>query len=627
MTWLFVAALAMLVLGHVLRAMRQASLFPSSGRPRPFDLTVGLSLGYAINAITPFRFGEIARAFYASARANQGFGLVGATIVVERVSDLAVVAAILAVLPRLVGGSAGSLAAPVGVMAAVVVATLAAAKLLRSSAWVRALCWTMASLFNDRLRFILVDMAWSTAQLLAPATLLRPRYLLYSVLMWTAYLLAYVLLGAAIGRDILAVVTILLSHPLSPLLGSRTLGTSLALVTSLAALLILVSGVVADRSGIERSFRRVARFGLARPELDPVVSGASFSRQEDYGEILRAHFAGGAAPMASFGLHGLDGAVVQRLLPGGSDAITAVVEDGDRLAIRKFAVGEAADKLAVQARWLKAHAGELPFASVESESAGQGKFHYDMPYLASARDLYEMVHVAPISVSRALLEEIVGAVARWHHAGAAGLCADADLQAYIERKVIANARAALDFAELQLPERYWVNGRELRLSDWKPLLDSSWVASQMPSRETGPIHGDLTIENIVVCPERSPGWYLIDPNPGNLLDTPLIDWAKLMQSLNLGYEALNRSEPASVRGDRIDVMFGRSRIYADLHQTLCGQLDSILGPERRREVAFHEIVNYLRLIPYKMRRHPPRAMTFFAGASVLLHRYLGGGDD
>ena len=627
MTWLFAAALAMLVLGHVLRAVRQASLFPASARPRPFDLTVGLSLGYAINAIAPFRFGEIARALYASARSNQGFGLVGATIIVERVSDLAVVAAILAVLPHLVGGSSASLAAPVGAMAAAVIVALAAAKLLRQSARARALVWTVASLFNDRLRFILVDMAWSTAQLLAPPTLLRPRYLLFSVLMWAAYLLAYGLLGAAIGRDILAVVTILLSHPLSPLLGSRTLGTSLALVTALAALLILVSGVLADRSGIERSFRRVARFGLARPELEPVVSGASFSRREDYGEILRAHFAGGAAPMASFGLHGLDGAVVQRLLPGGSDAITAVVEDGDRLAIRKFAVGEAAEKLAVQARWLQAHAGELPFASVESQSAGQGKFHYDMPFLASARDLYEMVHVAPISVSQALLGEIVGAVAQWHQAGASGLCADADIQAYIERKVVANARAALEFAQLQLPERYSVNDRELRLSDWKPLLNPSWIASQIPSRETGAIHGDLTIENIVVCPERSPGWYLIDPNPGNLFDTPLIDWAKLMQSLNLGYEALNRGEPASIRGDRIDVMFSRSRIYADLHQALCVELDSILGPERRREVAFHEIVNYLRLIPYKMRRHPARAMTFFAGASVLLHRYLGGGDD
>jgi hypothetical protein len=429
------------------------------------------------------------------------------------------------------------------------------------------------------------------------------------------------------GRDMLAVVTGLLSHPLSPLFGSRTLGSALAFVTSLAALLILVSGVIADRSGIERSLRRVARFGLLRPELGPAISGASFLRWEDYNETLRAHFAGGAAPMANFGLHGLDGAVVQRLLPGGSDAITAVVEDGERLAIRKFAVGEAAAKLADQARWLKAHASELPLAAVESEAAGPGKHHYDMPFLASARDLYEMAHVMPASASGALLEEIVGAVAGWHEAHLAGPCAEDGFRAYVERKVVANARAAVEFARLQLPERYTVNGRELRLGDWDRLLDRSWIAGQMPSRGTSVIHGDLTIENIVVCPELSPGWYLIDPNPGNLFDSPLIDWAKLMQSLNLGYEALSRGEPASVREGRIDVMFSRSRIYADLHQTLCHRLEAMLGPERLREVSFHEIVNYLRLIPYKMRRQPTRAMTFFAGASVLLHRYLGGGDD
>jgi hypothetical protein len=358
-----------------------------------------------------------------------------------------------------------------------------------------------------------------------------------------------------------------------------------------------------------------------------VISAASFMRWQDYDDILRAHFTGAAAPMASFGLHGLDGATVQRLLPGGSDAITAVVEDGERLAIRKFAVGEAGFKLAEQANWLSAHAGELPLAGVEAIRAGEGKFHYDMPFLASARDFYEMAHVMPVAESRALLQDVVGTVARWHQARPAGPCPEADLEAYIQRKVIANARVALDFATLQIPERYCINGRGYSLDEWRCLLDPAWIASQMPSPETTQIHGDLTIENIVVASETPAGWYLIDPNPGNLFDTPLIDWAKLMQSLNLGYEALNRGELATVRGDRVDVMFSRSRICADLHETLCDQLGAMLGPEGLREVSFHEIVNYLRLIPYKMRRNPTRAMAFFAGASVLLHRYLGASDD
>ena len=44
-----------------------------------------------------------------------------------------------------------------------------------------------------------------------------------------------------------------------------------------------------------------------------------------------------------------------------------------------------------------------------------------------------------------------------------------------------------------------------------------------------------------------------------------------------------------------------------------------------REIAFHELVNYLRLTPYKIRHDPHKALTFFACVSILLRRYLKGG--
>ena len=43
-----------------------------------------------------------------------------------------------------------------------------------------------------------------------------------------------------------------------------------------------------------------------------------------------------------------------------------------------------------------------------------------------------------------------------------------------------------------------------------------------------------------------------------------------------------------------------------------------------REVAFHEIVNYLRLLPYRLRYAPGQGLTFFACTSLLLRRYHEG---
>ena len=618
---LLAVALAALVLAHVMRAVRHATLFPAGRRPRTFHLAVGLSLAYVVDTVVPLRVGELVRAVYVSLRAGQGLGRVLATIVFERMSDLFAVALILLVLPRVVAGAPHTSALVLGAMAGAAAVVVAAAVLLRVSRGVRRAMWSVASIFNDRIRLSLVDAAWTVAQLVATTPRRNRAYLLLTAPMWATYLAAYALIGRATGLGFASVLTGLLARPLSALVGASALDRVLLLFASIAALAVLVAGLLADGSGIQRSFRLALRVGLPDEDNDAGMSRETFARDEDYGAILSAHFTEQSTAAAGFGLHGLDGAVVQRLLPGGSDALTAVVEAEGAFVIRKFAMGAGSAKLAEQADWLRRHSDELPLAEVIAERAGDAKFRYDMPYLASAHDLYEMVHVLPVDESRRLLGEVVDSVDRWHRLHNGAPCDAASFEAYVEGKVVANARNVLDFARLQLPERYAINDERYALSEWERLLEPAWVKSQMRERATGAVHGDLTIENIIVCPERGPGWYLIDPNPSNHFDTPLIDWAKLMQSLNLGYEALDRGPPARVRDGHIHLMLSRSNVYAALHDELDRQLARRLGPDQRRDVAFHEIVNYLRLIPYKMRNPPAKAMTFFACASILLRRY------
>jgi hypothetical protein len=182
-------------------------------------------------------------------------------------------------------------------------------------------------------------------------------------------------------------------------------------------------------------------------------------------------------------------------------------------------------------------------------------------------------------------------------------------------------REILAFASEVLPEDYSINGEAFRLSEFQCLSDPEWLRGQVRSRGTCVVHGDLTIENIVATLGDSQAWYLIDPNPTNMFDTPLLDWAKLMQSLHLGYEVLNRGASCSVSGGAIRMPFVRSSAYARLHTELRELLLPKLGGEGMREVDFHELVHYLRLIPYKIRSDPQKGLTFFACAAVLLRRY------
>jgi len=81
---LLVLATIALFFGHTARALRWSLLFPPHYLSSRFNLLLGLSLGYAVNAIFPWRFGEIIRTFFVSSRETESFSFIAATVVAER---------------------------------------------------------------------------------------------------------------------------------------------------------------------------------------------------------------------------------------------------------------------------------------------------------------------------------------------------------------------------------------------------------------------------------------------------------------------------------------------------------------------------------------------------------------
>lgn len=78
-------------------------------------------------------------------------------------------------------------------------------------------------------------------------------------------------------------------------------------------------------------------------------------------------------------------------------------------------------------------------------------------------------------------------------------------------------------------------------------------------------------------------------------------------------------------GSDLRLVMARSNAYAQLHEHLRNDLCSRVGVDGMREIAFHELVNYLRLLPYKIRNAPMQGLTFFACTSLLLRRYRDAG--
>jgi hypothetical protein len=340
---------------------------------------------------------------------------------------------------------------------------------------------------------------------------------------------------------------------------------------------------------------------------------------------MAAHFTATRQIVSAFAGEGMEDVIVHRILPGGSEAVTAVVEVKGELSIRKLATANAARKLSVQVSWLREHASSLPLPEVLNDEWRGERYHYDMPYSLSARDFYDVIHTSPVESSKDVLRGIVEEMTMFHSRHRMTDATDALVDQYLERKVRANAEDVLMFARGVVEQEYTINGDRFLLGEWDCLLDLGWLREQVRSRRTSVIHGDLTIENIIATPRDEKRWYLIDPNPVNIFDTPLIDWAKLMQSLNLGYEAMNRGGAASSNGSDLRLPLARSNAYAQLHEHLCTLLCAQVGAAGMREIAFHELVNYLRLLPYRLRNAPSQGLTFFACTSLLLRRYRDAG--
>jgi hypothetical protein len=621
---LLLLASFVLFVAHVTRAARAALLFPANYLANRFNVLLALAIGYAVNAVLPWRLGEAVRAWFVSSRDHVRFPFSAAVIVAERLSDIVVVMPV--ALGLAMAGSGVSWTFPLALGGAALALLLFAVGIRRAQR-LRRVIWWLGSIFNDRIRFGVADFCWSLSELVTSRALLTRRYMIATTGMWALYLASYLLYSAATATSIQEAVALLFGAPLRAAVttvGSSGSDTgSLLLFMILPVMTVILYGIFKQGPLFIRFLEKRRRLGLSLGSLRGAARDR-FTGSSEYELFLLSLFGEGNRAVSGFGLEALDDGVVHRLFPGGSDAITALVAVDGLLLIRKFAAGDAGRKLEVQADWLERHRSDgLPLVDILRKRSSSDHYLYDMPLVVPATDFYDVIHTAPVAKSKAALAQVAASIHTFHVSTAAPPANEAIISRYLNGKAADNARAILSFAKASLPsDEYSINGQRFSLTAWERLLDPDWLMAQVKDRSVATVHGDLTIENIIIAPDRDPGWYIIDPNPDNLFNSPLIDWAKLMQSLNLGYEGMNRNVGCSLKDSEILLPVTKSAAYTELHAQLEGLITQYRGPGALREVYFHELINFLRLTPYKIRQNAHKGVCFFACTSLLLHRYL-----
>jgi len=322
-------------------------------------------------------------------------------------------------------------------------------------------------------------------------------------------------------------------------------------------------------------------------------------------------------------LHVNDDVTILRDCSSSSNAATLLCLKGRRKVYRKYAFGADGKKLAEQLRWLQTHAGLLPLAEIAGETVTEDCCCFDMPAVEGAADFFEFLHSVPLAQSNALIERIFTTLDTTLHQVNRRGCDLPTIDRYIAEKVIKNleiirgAKGAV--GALAGYGTITVNGVEYdNLPKLSRYLEAPHLREVFRHDEYACIHGDMTVENVIAA-GTAPGYYLIDPNTGNVHDSPFLDYAKFLQSVHGGYEFLMRTREVEVSGNQINYAGGVSPEYAGIYENLGRFLAARFSERQLRSIYWHEVVHWLRLLPYKIEKTGERAALFYAGLIRVLN--------
>ena len=74
-----------------------------------------------------------------------------------------------------------------------------------------------------------------------------------------------------------------------------------------------------------------------------------------------------------------------------------------------------------------------------------------------------------------------------------------------------------------------------------------------------------------------------------------------------------------VHNNHINYMHTKSLIYEELFKRYKSYLEKKFAAQKVKSIFFHEIIHWLRLMPYKIEKDEKRALLFYAGLIIVLN--------
>ena len=629
MKWLMlIAAVALMCAAHFLRVLRWELFIKVYEKPDRKRLLSALSLGYLINSFVPYKLGDLVRGIYAGKTMKNGKALGLSAVIVDRYLDVMAVGIVFTVLSVLNSENHSLLKASKFYVVFFVILLGATILIYILRNFLKRLIRAFAGIFNRTLEGSVLRFAWALIWNFKDIVLKinKVSLCLYTVGMWAVYILSYECFGLFISSfdkatdwkdiflDLFGKGRVKISTIMQVLFRGETDQTYpwYLMYMFLPLAILFTVALLVPKLRVES--RDDSSYLNLIPQLNP----------EESLVFLDRYFSGESREYVKHYLAINRDVSVLRDYSAGSNATTILCLGDGKTFFRKYAFGKDAQKLSDQIRWIRDNASKLPLPEILRSEENEVYCYYDMPYHADAVGLFEYAHSQPCEKSEELVKKVLDLLRNSLYGDSKEKVSKNKIKEYVDKKVTANIekiRSARKLKNLTEYETLVINGKEYRnLSFYEKYLKPDYLLGIFEGDTVSCVHGDLTVENIV-CRRDGAGdemFYLIDPNGGNIIESYELDFGKLLQSLHGGYEFLMAVREVNINGNHIDFLFPGSLVYTNLKAAVDRYFEENYDSKTIRSIYFHEIVHWLRLMPYKIDKNIRTAPVFYAGLLMVL---------
>jgi uncharacterized protein (TIRG00374 family) len=639
-------ALILQLIGHTVRCVKMTFLFRPVRRTSFLTQFRALSIGYLFDALLPFRLGELIRSQIIASRTKMSYSLVLFLIVFERLMDLFFICIIALALFVRNSVSNGVILYLSALLCLMLIFSILLFLLWKPNDHLNSAVYKISSIFNtrikNRIRFSTWSLNYGLQKVLSCKTVVC--FFVMSIGSWLFYgastwLLSCLLLpNLTVGGHVASALSVFLGPALP--LGPAALGTfskSINLFTTTLSLgannsllfnicswmlitipMALIGVILLAFFTKEPLWRNMPEHGSSLYVSDKLSRTENISNEMEY--FLECYFSNNTLSKVVHQLELSNSIRLIKYFKGGSDAITILALENKKLIVKKIIPEKFEDRLKAQYEWLINHKGPGVVQALK-ESEGDGFYSIDISYNQDNIAFYDYMHQNPLEESKRIMAEVVGCLYKTVYRNQRTVSDEKRLRAYVDKHVFGCASVAAnshaDLAAILTQDQIFINGSEYDnlYTIINKILDDSIILKDLSTyRDSQVVHGDVTVDNILVSSQTGE-FLLIDPSPdGNIINGPVFDFGKIMQSLYCGYEFLIRNT------EFVELQMNNSIQFADsrsaVYKSLCDYVRFELAPScltegETRAMIFHSGVLLIRRLKHQVYQNPANTLAFY----------------